>query len=99
MRLYVRVLRTEQLLRAVDGDLLHLVDELAAAVVPLAREPFSVLVRERRAHGLEHSRRHEIFAGDELEALELTLDFPIDESGDLGVGITKRRTGRTTIPF
>ena len=99
MRLYVGVLRTEQLLRAVDGDLLHLIDELATAIIPLAGQALRVLVRERRAHGLEHGRRYEVLAGNELEALELTLDFPIDEAGDLGVGTTKRRAGRTAIPF
>src|SRR5689334_19128464 len=99
MGLDVRVLGPEQLLRSVDRDLLHLIDELAAAVIAFARQPLRVLVREGRSHGLEHGRRYEVLAGDELEALELTLDFPIDEAGDLGVGITKRHAGRTAIPF
>src|SRR5689334_11348810 len=93
------MLRAEQLLRSVDGDLFHLIDELAAAVIAFARRPLRVLVREGRAHGLEDSWRYEDLAGDELEGRELTLDFPIDEAGDLRVGITKRHAGRTAIPF
>ena len=38
VRLHVGVLGAEELLRAVDGELLDLVDELAAAVVALARQ-------------------------------------------------------------
>ena len=87
MRLHVRVLGAEQLLRAIDRELLDLVDELAAAVVPLAGQPFGVLVRERRAHRLEHGRRHEILAGDELEPVALTLDFAIDQTRRSRVGI------------
>ena len=53
--LHVGVLGAEQLLHAVDGQLLGDVDELAAAVVALARVALGVLVGElgalRRHHG------------------------------------------------
>ena len=46
VRLDVRVLGAEQLLRAVDRELLDLVDELAAAVVAAPGIALGVLVRE-----------------------------------------------------
>ena len=60
----------------VDRQLLDDVDDLAAAVVPLARQPFGVLVRERRTHRLEHGGRHEVLARDELEAVALPQRSP-----------------------
>ena len=53
VRLDVRVLGAEERLRAVDRELLDPVDELAAAVVALARVALGVLVRRHRAEGLE----------------------------------------------
>ena len=45
VRLHVRVLGAEQLLRAIDGEFLDDVDHLAAAVVAPAGIPLGVLVR------------------------------------------------------
>jgi hypothetical protein len=56
VRLHVRVLGAEELLRAVDRELLDLVDDLAAAVVALAGIALGVLVRRHGADGLEHRR-------------------------------------------
>ena len=53
VRLHVGVLGAEQRLRAVDGQRFGDVDELAAAVVALARIAFGVLVRQHRAGGFE----------------------------------------------
>ena len=52
---------------AVDRELLDLVHDLAAAVVPLARIALGVLVGERRAHRLEHRAADEVLARDQLE--------------------------------
>ena len=54
VRLHVGDLRVEQLLRAVDRELLGDVDEFAAAVVALARVAFGVLVGELRALRGQH---------------------------------------------
>ena len=79
VRLHVRVLGAEELLRAIDRELLDLVHDLAAAVVALARQSLGVLVRERRAHRLEHRRRHEVLARDQLEPVVLPRDLLVDE--------------------
>ena len=66
MRLHVGVLCSEELSGALDGEPLDDVDDLAAAVVTPARVPFSVLVGEYRARGLEDGWTGEILGSDEL---------------------------------
>jgi len=60
MRLYVRVFGAEDCFRARDGQPFRHVDELAPAVVALARIPFSVLVGHHRAGGFEHGPADEV---------------------------------------
>ena len=60
VRLDVRVLGAEQRLRAVDRELLDHVDELAAAVVALARIALGVLVGQDPALTLQHGLGHEV---------------------------------------
>ena len=83
---------------AIDRELLDLVDDFAAAVVALARQPLGVLVGERRAHRLHHGRRHEVLAGDQLDAIVLTDDLRLDQRRDLGVRRTQRGARRATVP-
>ena len=94
VRLHVRVIGAEQLLRAIDRQLFDLVDDLAAAVVALARKSFGVLVGERRAHGFEHGRRDEVLARDQLEPILLALRLLFDQRRDVGVGLAQRVAGR-----
>ena len=54
VRLDVDVVGAEELLGAVDRQGFGDVDELAPAVVPLARIPLGVLVRQDRAGGFEN---------------------------------------------
>ena len=68
VRLQVGVLGAEQLLGALDADLLGDVDDLAAAVVALAGVALGVLVGQRRAERGEHRRAGEVLAGDQLQA-------------------------------
>ena len=60
VRLHVRVLGAEELLGAVDRELLDLVHDLAAAVVPLTRISLRVFVRRRRADRLQHGGPGEV---------------------------------------
>ena len=73
MRLHVGVVGAEELLGAVDGELLGDVDEFAAAVVALARIAFGVLVGEHRALGFEHARAGVVLRGDQLDVIFLAL--------------------------
>ena len=76
VRLDVGVLGAEERLGAVAGEVLDLVDDLAAAVVALAGNALGVLVVEPRAERLEHRDRGEVLRGDELERLLLARPAP-----------------------
>ena len=67
VRLHVRVLGAEDLLGAVDRELLGHVHVLAAAVVAPARVALGVLVGEHRALAVEHRLRDEVLGRDHLE--------------------------------
>ena len=97
VRLDVDVLGAEQLLRAIDRERLGDVDELAAAVVALARIAFGVLVRHHRAGRLEHGEADEVLGRDQLEAFFLASDFVADGGGDFGIdGVEMRHSIMST---
>jgi len=91
MWLHVGGVAAEDLLGAVDRDLLDDVDVLAAAVVALAGIAFGVLVGELRALGGHHRGARVVLRGDELEVIFLPLVFPRDRAEDLGVGFLEGR--------
>ncbi len=91
VRLDVGVLGAEQLLGPVDRQLLGHVDELAAAVVALARIPLGVLVGQHRALRLEHRHRDEVLRGDHLERPLLALELEREDLGDLRIDLGQRR--------
>src|SRR5207302_3070137 len=91
MRLHVHLLGFEQRFGAVDRELLHLVHDFTAAVVPLLGEPLGVLVGERRAHGLHDGHGGEVLARDQLEPVLLALHLPLDQRVDGRVGLREVR--------
>ena len=60
--LHVGVLGAKQLAGAVDGDLLHLVHILAAAVVAVAGVALGILVGQHAAHGCHHGGGNNVLA-------------------------------------
>ena len=87
VRLDVRVLGAEERLRAVDRELLDLVDDLAAAVVAPPRIALGVLVRRHAADGLEHRRPREVLGRDQLDLAALALELAPEERRDLGIDL------------
>ena len=87
VRLHVGGLGAEQLLDAVDGQLLGHVDMLAATVVAAARIAFGVLVGQLRAGGGQHRRRGVVLAGNQLDVVFLALVLGADGGPELGVGV------------
>ena len=61
------------------------VDELAAAVIALARIAFGVFVGEHRPLRLEHARARVILRGDELDVILLALALAGNGLGKLGI--------------
>ena len=86
VRLDVGVGGAEELLDAVDGDGLDLVDELAAAVVTLAGVALGVLVGQHRALGDQHVAGNDVLGRDELDLVLLAAELAADGGGDGLVG-------------
>ena len=94
VRLDVRVVGAEELLRAVDRQLLDLVDDFAAAVVALARIALRVLVGRRRADRLHDRRPGEVLRRDQLDLVALSLDLATEELCDLRVQLLEAGCGQ-----
>ncbi len=63
------------------------VDELAAAVVALARVAFGVLVGEDAALRREHGGARVVLRGDQLDAFFLAAEFRLDGGPERGVAL------------
>ncbi len=87
VRLHVGGVGAEQLLGAVDRQLLDDVDVFAAAVVALAGVALGVLVGQLRALGRHDGGRGVVLAGDQLDVLFLAAVLGLDGGPELGVGL------------
>ena len=81
----VRVLGAEELAGALTGDLLGLVNAVAAAVVALAGIALGVLVGQARAHSHHDSRGDDVFGGDQLDVALLAVILLLNSGADFGV--------------
>ena len=90
VRLHVHVLGAEHGLAAVDGELLDLVHDAAAAVVAGAGRALGVLVGQHRAGRLQHRAAREVLAGDQLQRLLLPDELAAQELVELGVEMVER---------
>ena len=98
VRLHIRVVGTEELLRAVDRKRLDFVDHLAAAVITPTRIALGILVRERASHRFEYGMGNEVLRCNEFNRKRLTARFVPDQFGDLRIGISERsRRGAHTM--
>jgi hypothetical protein len=91
VRLHVRVLGAEELLGAVDRELLDLVNDLAAAVVALRRVPLRVLIGGNAADGFENARPREVLGRDQLDLSALPLELASEQLGDLRIQLCEPR--------
>ncbi len=90
VRLHVGEARVEQLLDAVEREVLGDVDVLAAAVVAPAGQALGVFVGHHRALRLEHGAADDVLGGDQLDLVALAAELQADRLGDLRVGVGKR---------
>ena len=106
VRLHVGVIGPEQRLGVVHGQLLDLVDVLAAGVEAVPDGALGVLVAEPVAHGQQDRRRRVVLAGDQLQLAALVPELALDElsdgrlaagddveRGEVGVALTRDRRG------
>ena len=85
VRLNIGKFSTEQLLYALNGNRLHLVNHFASAVVALAWITFSILVGEARTLSCHHLVAHIVLTGNEFHSLYLSLMFLLDERKNFDV--------------
>ena len=76
-----------ELLGALDGDGLALVDHLATAIVALAGVAFGVLVGHDGAHGFHHLVADEVLGGNQFDAFGLTLTLFLYEVENLRISL------------
>ena len=93
MGLDVGVLCPKQLAGAPDGNILHLVHIDAAAVVPLSGVALGVLVGQNRTHSSHDCGRNDVLAGDQLNVLALTGQFPLHGCAQFRVGCIDHADG------
>ena len=89
MRLHVGKGAAEQLGHALDREPLDDVDELAAAVIALARQPFGILVGEDRALRLQHGAADDILGRNQLDLVALPAQFAPDRICDFRVAFAQ----------
>jgi len=87
--LHIGMVRPKQLLGTVNGQLLHHIHMLTAAIVTLARIPFGVLVGHDTALGFQHCLGYKVLRGDQLQVILLALGLVTDRFGDCGVKLFK----------
>ncbi len=85
VRLDVSIVSAEQFFRAVDCQLFNHVDVFTAAVVTLARIPFSIFVGQLRALRLHNARTGVVFGGDQFDVLFLTYFFLLHSLPQFGI--------------
>ena len=89
MRLHIGELAAEQLGHPLDGQPLGDVDELAAAVIALARQAFGIFVGEHGALRFQHRARDDVLRGDQFDLVALAAEFEPDRLGDLGIALAQ----------
>ncbi len=87
VRLHVGELAAEQLLGALDGQILGLVDILTATVIAGAGIALGVLVGEHAARGLEHGAGHDVLRGDQLDLVLLAAELALHATEQLGIAL------------
>src|SRR5437879_147085 len=90
MGLDVGRLGAEQRLGALNGERLHLIDELAAPIVASAGIALCVLVGEDGALRLEDRLAHHVLGGNQLEVVLLPLGLSTDRRVNRRVGAGQR---------
>ena len=90
MRLNVGIIGAEQLLRAIDRQLLGHIDVFTTTVVALARIALGVLVGQHRALGFHDPRAGIVFGCDQFDVIFLARYFVHHGLRQYGIEIGNR---------
>ena len=77
--LYVGVFCAEQLLGKTDCFTFHLIDDLAAAIVPRTGVALGILVGQYAAHCRKHGGGNEVLGCDQFQTVVLSVLFQLDQ--------------------
>ena len=66
MWLHIGILGTKERFDALQGYILHLINDFASAIVAPARITFCVFIGEHGAHGIHHLLTGKILGSDQL---------------------------------
>ena len=88
MRLHIGVVTAEEFLGPVDGQILHHIHTVAAAVVSLAGISFRVFVGQRAAHGGHHGLTHPVLGRDQFNVAVLPGLFVLNGLCDLRINFS-----------
>ena len=86
MGLYIGKAGAEELPGPLDGDVLHYIYALAAAVIPFSGVALRVFVGEHRTGSGQNGGADHVLRGDEFDVLLLAVIFRLNCPADLGVG-------------
>lgn len=86
MRLDIGIGATEELVHALDRQILDDIDIRAAAVVAAVRIAFGIFVGEHRALRFEHGLAHEILRSNQFDGFALADFLAGDRGGDGVIG-------------
>ncbi len=95
VRLHVGEVAAEELLGALDRQFLGDVDELAAAIVALARIALGILVGHDRALRFEHGAGDDVFRGDQLDLMALATELGLDGEPKISGSASARLSRRS----
>jgi hypothetical protein len=90
VRLDVGVLRAEEGLDPVNGQLLGDVNVLAAAVVAAARVALCILVGEDGALGFHHGARGKVLGSNHFQGAALAAELLVQDCCDFGIKLSQR---------
>ncbi len=90
MRLHVGKAAAEQPGHPLDRQPLGDIDELAAAVIALARQAFGVLVGQHGALRFEHGAADDVLRRDQLDLIALAAELERNRIGDLRIAVGQR---------
>src|SRR3989338_5182987 len=94
MRLDIGMLRAEELLGAVAGEVFHDVNPCIPSVIAAARIAFGVFIGEKRTGGFHYRGRGVILRRDHLESLPLARKLVAHGISEFSIVVRKSGIGR-----
>ena len=93
VRLHIGIFCTKQLTGTVDGQLLHFVHKLAAAVIAVAGITLGIFIGKHAAHGGHYGGAYDVFTGDQFDIAALAVQLTAHTGSNLRVRLCNQTDG------